>query len=74
MVSKDKIGKKSVKIVPLKEVGEPLVVSVPISQVNSFKLLNDVIYLQPVTLHCIFFKVLFQQSMIFCNRYGLSYD
>lgn len=45
MVRKDKIGKKSIKIVPLKEFGEPLVVSVPISKVNSFKLLNDVIYI-----------------------------
>ncbi|XP_057436615.1 DExH-box ATP-dependent RNA helicase DExH9 [Lotus japonicus] len=40
MVSKDKIGKKSVKIVPLKEVGEPLVVSVPISQINTISSLR----------------------------------
>jgi len=40
VVKKDNIGKKSIKIVPLKEVGEPLVVSVPISQVSIFKLFN----------------------------------
>lgn len=34
-VSKDGLGKKKIKIVPLKEPGEPLVVSVPLSQVNS---------------------------------------
>lgn len=32
VVSKDGAGKKTLKIVPLKESGEPLVVSVPISQ------------------------------------------
>ncbi|XP_057754397.1 DExH-box ATP-dependent RNA helicase DExH9 [Arachis stenosperma] len=35
VVTKDKIGKKSVRIVPLKELGQPLVVSVPISQINT---------------------------------------
>lgn len=39
-MKKDKIGKKSIKIVPLKEVGEPIVVSVPLSQVSIFKLFN----------------------------------
>ncbi|KAE8709192.1 putative disease resistance protein [Hibiscus syriacus] len=34
-VSKDGVGKKTIKIVPLKEPGEPLVVSVPLSQVTS---------------------------------------
>ncbi|EOY25727.1 RNA helicase, ATP-dependent, SK12/DOB1 protein [Theobroma cacao] len=34
-VSKDGLGKKKIKIVPLKEPGEPLVVSVPLSQVIS---------------------------------------
>ncbi|XP_022723216.1 DExH-box ATP-dependent RNA helicase DExH9 [Durio zibethinus] len=34
-VSKDGLGKKQIKIVPLKEPGEPLVVSVPLSQVTS---------------------------------------
>ncbi|KAK5826186.1 DExH-box ATP-dependent RNA helicase DExH9 isoform X1 [Gossypium arboreum] len=34
-VSKDGVGKKKIKIVPLKEPGEPLVVSVPLSQVTS---------------------------------------
>ncbi|KAK9184534.1 hypothetical protein WN943_024884 [Citrus x changshan-huyou] len=33
VVSKDGAGKKTLKIVPLKESGEPLVVSVPISQI-----------------------------------------
>lgn len=61
VVRKDKIGKKSIKIVPLKEVGEPLVVSVPISQVKSFKLLNDVIYLQGWDLNDFFFQIAFQQ-------------
>ncbi|KAL5178416.1 DExH-box ATP-dependent RNA helicase DExH9 [Glycine soja] len=40
VVRKDKIGKKSIKIVPLKEVGEPLVVSVPISQINTISSLR----------------------------------
>ncbi|TYI77973.1 hypothetical protein E1A91_D06G178200v1 [Gossypium mustelinum] len=34
-VSKDAVGKKKIKIVPLKEPGEPLVVSIPLSQVTS---------------------------------------
>ncbi|XVF75079.1 hypothetical protein PTKIN_Ptkin13bG0159600 [Pterospermum kingtungense] len=34
-VSKDGVGKKQMKIVPWKEPGEPLVVSVPLSQVTS---------------------------------------
>lgn len=34
-VSKDGVGKKQITIVPLKEPGEPLVVSVPLSQVTS---------------------------------------
>lgn len=34
VVRKDKLGKKSVEIVPLKEHGEPIVVSIPISQVK----------------------------------------
>ncbi|KAH1055741.1 hypothetical protein J1N35_033806 [Gossypium stocksii] len=34
-VSRDGVGKKKIKIVPLKEPGEPLVVSVPLSQVTS---------------------------------------
>ncbi|KAG8490540.1 hypothetical protein CXB51_013679 [Gossypium anomalum] len=34
-VSKDGVGKRKIKIVPLKEPGEPLVVSVPLSQVTS---------------------------------------
>ena len=36
VVSKDGIGKKNVKIVQLKEHGEPHVVSIPISQVLSY--------------------------------------
>lgn len=35
VVRKDRIGKKSIKIVPLKELGEPVVVTIPISQVTS---------------------------------------
>ncbi|KAI3832184.1 hypothetical protein MKX03_012743 [Papaver bracteatum] len=35
VVSKDGDGKKSIKIVPLKEQGEPVVVSVPLSQINA---------------------------------------
>lgn len=31
-VSKDELSKKTIKIIPLKERGEPAVVSVPISQ------------------------------------------
>ncbi|XP_012450424.1 DExH-box ATP-dependent RNA helicase DExH9 [Gossypium raimondii] len=34
-VSKEGVGKKKIKIVPLKEPGEPLVVSIPLSQVTS---------------------------------------
>ncbi|KAL6012016.1 Exosome RNA helicase MTR4 [Asimina triloba] len=34
MVDKDAVGKKSIKIVPLREPGEPIVVSLPISQVK----------------------------------------
>lgn len=33
MVSKGSVGKKKVKAVPFKERGEPVVVSVPLSQV-----------------------------------------
>ncbi|PNY00734.1 superkiller viralicidic activity 2-like protein [Trifolium pratense] len=35
VVRKDKLGKKSVEIVPLKEHGEPIVVSIPISQIGN---------------------------------------
>lgn len=35
VVSKDGIAKKTIKIVQLKEPGEPLVVSIPISQAKS---------------------------------------
>ncbi|KAL5096107.1 hypothetical protein RYX36_000434 [Vicia faba] len=35
VVRKDKLGKKSYEIVPLKEHGEPIVVSIPISQINT---------------------------------------
>ncbi|XP_031394720.1 DExH-box ATP-dependent RNA helicase DExH9 [Punica granatum] len=34
-VRKDAIGKKTINIIPLKEPGEPVVVSVPLSQINS---------------------------------------
>ncbi|XVE89346.1 hypothetical protein DITRI_Ditri19aG0194700 [Diplodiscus trichospermus] len=34
-VSKDGVGKKQIKMIPFKEPGEPLVVSVPLSQVTS---------------------------------------
>lgn len=61
MVRKDKLGKKSVEIVPLKEHGEPIVVSVPISQVKSFKLLHDVIYLQAWTPNCDCFRFSFNK-------------
>lgn len=40
VVRKDKIGKKSIKIVPLKEIGEPIVVSVPLSQINTISSLR----------------------------------
>lgn len=40
VVTKDKLGKKSVEIVPLKERGEPIVVSIPISQVNAISSLR----------------------------------
>lgn len=39
VVSKDGIAKKRIKIVPLKEPGEPVVVSVPISQAKTLILL-----------------------------------
>lgn len=35
MVSKDGVGKKKVKAVPIKERGEPVVVTVPLSQVTA---------------------------------------
>ncbi|CAJ2634911.1 unnamed protein product [Trifolium pratense] len=40
VVRKDKLGKKSVEIVPLKEHGEPIVVSIPISQINTISSLR----------------------------------
>ncbi|KAL2329452.1 hypothetical protein Fmac_017033 [Flemingia macrophylla] len=40
VVRKDKIGKKSIKIVPLKEIGEPLVVSVPLTRINTISSLR----------------------------------
>ncbi|XP_054821238.1 DExH-box ATP-dependent RNA helicase DExH9 isoform X1 [Prosopis cineraria] len=40
MVRKEKFGKKFVKIVPIKEVGDPVVVSVPISQINTISSLR----------------------------------
>ena len=39
-VSKDGVGKKQIKIVPFKQPGEPLIVSVPLSQVKCMYLLN----------------------------------
>ncbi|XP_058070459.1 DExH-box ATP-dependent RNA helicase DExH9 [Magnolia sinica] len=35
VVDKDTVGRKSIKIVPLREPGEPVVVSLPISQIDS---------------------------------------
>lgn len=40
VVSKDGIGKKTIKIVPFKEPGEPVVVSVPLSQIVSLSSLK----------------------------------
>ncbi|KAK4257491.1 hypothetical protein QN277_007070 [Acacia crassicarpa] len=40
MVRKEKFGKKIVKIVPIKELGEPVIVSVPISQINTMSSLR----------------------------------
>ncbi|XP_050270581.1 DExH-box ATP-dependent RNA helicase DExH9 [Quercus robur] len=40
VVSKDGIGKKTIKIVPFKEPGEPVVVSVPLSQIISLSSLK----------------------------------
>ncbi|GAU19145.1 hypothetical protein TSUD_79680, partial [Trifolium subterraneum] len=40
VVRKDKLGKKSIEIVPLKEHGEPIVVSIPISQINTISSLR----------------------------------
>ncbi|XP_019418600.1 PREDICTED: DExH-box ATP-dependent RNA helicase DExH9 [Lupinus angustifolius] len=40
VVRKDKLGKKSVKIVPLKDVGEPRVVTVPLLQINTISSLR----------------------------------
>ena len=37
-VRKDEVGKKTIKILPLKEPGEPVVVSIPISQAKSLTL------------------------------------
>lgn len=51
-VRRDKMGKKSVKIVPLKEVGEPIVVTVPLSQVTS-EAVVCVLHLQTVSLNLI---------------------
>lgn len=47
---KDEIAKKSIKIVPLKESGEPAVVSIPISQAN---------LLYPVTLRYLVVEYVF---------------
>ncbi|KAE9615616.1 hypothetical protein Lal_00017534 [Lupinus albus] len=40
VVRKDKLGKKSVKIVPLKDIGEPRVVTVPLLQINTISSLR----------------------------------
>lgn len=42
-VSKDELSKKTIKIVPLKERGEPVVVSVPISQIDNLSSVRLVI-------------------------------
>lgn len=42
-VQKDEVAKKTIKIVPLKEPGEPVVVSVPISQINSLSSIRLII-------------------------------
>ncbi|KAA8545416.1 hypothetical protein F0562_020200 [Nyssa sinensis] len=42
-VRKGEVAKKTIKIVPLKEPGEPIVVSVPISQINSLSSVRLVI-------------------------------
>jgi ATP-dependent RNA helicase DOB1 len=34
VVTKDGVAKKKIKVVPLKEPGEPLIVSIPIDQVG----------------------------------------
>lgn len=39
-VSKDELSKKTIKIVPLKDPGEPVVVSVPVSQARLSSLCN----------------------------------
>ncbi|PIA59509.1 hypothetical protein AQUCO_00400415v1 [Aquilegia coerulea] len=43
IVSKDAVNKKSIKIIPLKEVGEPAVVSVPITQIDSLSSVRIII-------------------------------
>lgn len=67
MVRKDKLGKKSVKIVPLKEPGEPIVVSVPLSKVKFLKLLNNVIYLKPVSQSHVSFSYCISTMYDFCK-------
>ncbi|KAA8545418.1 hypothetical protein F0562_020202 [Nyssa sinensis] len=42
-VRKGEVAKKTIKIVPLKEPGEPIVVSVPVSQINSLSSVRLVI-------------------------------
>lgn len=49
-MTKDGVAKKKIKVVPLKEPGEPLIVSIPIDQVGLFTtLLFKFVYnIQPV--------------------------
>ena len=47
-VSRDELSKKTIKIVPLKDPGEPVVVSVPVSQVScQLSLYSQIFALSP---------------------------
>lgn len=54
VVSKDGIGKKTIKIVPFKEPGEPVVVSVPLSQASKVPFFFCFIYFQ---FPCLFYSL-----------------
>ena len=54
-VSKDSSGKKTMKIIPLKERGEPVVISLPLSQVIYFaQFSSEVFALSFCLLICLF--------------------
>ncbi|KAA8545426.1 hypothetical protein F0562_020210 [Nyssa sinensis] len=81
-VRKGEVAKKTIKIVPLKEPGEPIVVSVPISEINSLSSVRLVIskdllprhegYVR-ILMNVVAFYICFSNKRLFSILYFISF-